>query len=173
METYPEAMRGRLTVHRQDGGDAIWMHPGEPVFERFRGGLLARGGGEGLRGAIFVDPHADAPYLFHLAQVSVMRRDGERSEMVETRPIGLRQESDGAVSPCPSEHLHLLRGATGVAPGGVPLARQARELTENADEWLKETAFLMAAEHRGRIRHEPRPRPRRNRRNAIFGVPMT
>ena len=152
METYPEAMRGRLTVHRHDGEDAIWMHPGEPVFESFCEGLSARCGGEGLRGAIFVDPHAEAPYLFHLAQVSVMRRDGERSEMVETRPIGLRQESDGAVSPCPPEHLLLLRGATGVAPGGVPLARLARELTENAGEWLKETALRMAAEHRARIK---------------------
>ena len=151
MEAYPEAMRGRLTVHRQDGADAIWMHPGEPVFESFCEGLLARCGGKGLRGAIFVDPHAEAPYLFHLAQVSVMRRDGERSEMVETRPIGLRQESDGTVSPCPPEHLLLLRGATGVAPGGVPLARLARELTENADEWLKETALRMATEHRARI----------------------
>ena len=151
METYPEAMRGRLTVHRQDCGDAIWMHPGEPVFERFRAALLARCGGEGLRGAIFVDPHAEAPYLFCLAQVSVMRRDGERSEMVETRPIGLRQESDGVVSPCPPEHLLLLRGAAGVAPGGVPLARLARELTENAEEWLKETALGMAARHRARI----------------------
>ena len=151
METYPETMRGRLTVHRHDGEDAIWMHPGEPVFERFRAALLTRCGCEGLRGAIFVDPHAEAPYLFHLAQVSVMRRDRERSEMVETRPIGLRQESDGAVSPCPPEHLLLLRGATGVAPGSVPLARLARELTENANEWLKETALHMAAEHRARI----------------------
>ena len=151
METYPEAMRGRLTVHRQDRGDAIWVHPGEPVFERFRAALLARCGGEGLRGAIFVDPHAEAPYLFHLAQVSVMRRDGDRSEMVETCPIGLQQESDGAVSPCPPEHLLLLRGATGVAPGSVPLARLARELTENANEWLKETALGMAARHRARI----------------------
>ena len=151
METYPETMCGRLTVHRHDGEDAIWMHPGEPVFERFRAALLARCGGEGLRGAIFVDPHAEAPYLFHLAQVSVMRGDGERSEMVETCPIGLRQESDGAVSPCPPEHLLLLRGAAGVASGGVPLARLARELTENAKEWLKETALGMAARHRARI----------------------
>ena len=151
METYPEAMRGRLTVHRQDCEDAIWMHPGEPVFERFRAALLARCGREGLRGAIFVDPHAEAPYLFHLGQVSVVHRKGERSEMVETRPIGLRQESDGAVSPCPPEHLLLLRGATGVAPGGVPLARLARGLAENANEWLKETALRMAAEHRARI----------------------
>ena len=44
-------MRGRLTVHRHDGGDAIWVHPGEPVFERFRAALLARCGGEGLRAA--------------------------------------------------------------------------------------------------------------------------
>ena len=151
MEVYPDAMRGRLTVHRPDGGDAVWMHPGEPVFERFRAALLARCGGDARRGAIFVDPHAEAPYLFHLAQVSVVRRDGERREMVETRPIGLRQESDGAVSLCPPEHLLLLRGATGVAPGGVPLARLARGLAENADEWLREAALGMAAEHRERI----------------------
>ena len=151
MEAYPEAVRGRLTVHRPNGGDAIWMHPGEPVFERFRAALLARCGGEARRGAIFVDPHAEAPYLFHLIQASVVRRDGEQSEMVETRPIGLRQDGDGAVSPCPPEHLLLLRGATGVAPGGVPLARLARGLTESADEWLKETALRMAAEHRAYI----------------------
>ncbi len=151
MEAYPEAVRGRLTVHRPNGGDAIWMHPGEPVFERFRAALLARCGGEARRGAIFVDPHTQAPYLFHLARASVVRRDGERSEMVETRPIGLRQDSDGTVSPCPPEHLLLLRGATGIAPGGVPLARLARGLMENADEWLKDTALRMAAEHRACI----------------------
>ena len=152
MDIYPEAMRGRLSVHRPENGlDAIWMHPGEPVFERFQSALLERRSGEALRGAIFVDPNAEAPYLFHLAQVSVIRRDGNRSETVETRPIGLRQESDGAVSLCPLEHMLLLRSASDVAPGGVPLARLARGLKEAAETWLGETARSMAAEHRAGI----------------------
>jgi len=34
MEFYPEAMQNRFTVYRpKDRGDAIWMHPGEPVFD--------------------------------------------------------------------------------------------------------------------------------------------
>ena len=161
MDIYPEVMRGRLTVHRpEDGNDAIWMHPGEPVFERFRAALLTRHGGEARRGAIFVDPNADAPYLFHLARVSVARQDGERSETVETRLIGMRQENDGTVSPYSLEHLLLLRGAGGIAPGGVPLARLARGLTENAEEWLKKTTLGMAAEHRARV-EEALPERRR------------
>ena len=67
METYPEEIRGRLTVRRPESGGAIWMHPGEPVFDRFRDTLLSYQGNEARRGAIFVDPHAEAPYLFHLA----------------------------------------------------------------------------------------------------------
>ena len=152
MDIYPEGMRGRLTVHRpQDDRDAIWMHPGEPVFEHFRASLLVRRGSEALRGAIFVDPHAEAPYLFHLAQASVVRREGDRSKTVETRLIGLRQESDGTVSACPLEHLLLLRGAEGIAPGSVPLAHLAHGFAEDAEAGLREAALGMAAEHRTRI----------------------
>ena len=152
MEAYPEEVRGRLTVHRPENGGAIWIHPGEPVFDRFRAALLSHQGNEARRGAIFVDPHAEAPYLFHLARMSVVRRDGERRETLESRLIGMRQESDGAVSPCPSEHLLLLRGAGDIAPGGVPLARRARGLTDNAEEWLRENALSrMVQECRTRI----------------------
>ena len=153
METYPEEIRGRLTVRRPErDGDAIWIHPGEPVFDRFRAALLTRRGAEARRGAIFVDPHADAPYLFHLAQVSIARRDGEQRETIESRLIGMRQESDGTVSPCPPEHLLLLRGASDIAPGGVPLARLARGLTDDAEEWLRENALSrMVQECRARI----------------------
>ena len=152
MDIYPEAMRGRLTVHRpQEGSNAIWMHPGEPVFEHFRATLLARRGGEARRGAIFIDPHAEAPYLFHLAQASVIQRDGDRSKTVETRLIGLRQESDGTVSACPVEHLLLLRGANGVAPGSVHLAHLAQGFAEEAEMGLQEAALAMATEYRTRL----------------------
>ncbi|TVR84693.1 MAG: DUF3883 domain-containing protein [Rhodospirillales bacterium] len=170
MEFYPAEMQGRFTVYRpKDPGDAIWMHPGEPVFDRFCTTLLSRHGDEAQRGAIFIDPHAKAPYLFHLAQVSVVRhlpalgavdllaepagrQGGMSSEIIENRLIGLRQESDGTIALCPLEHLLLLRGAHGVPPGSVPLARLARGLTNAAAEWIKGDALArMVEEHRARI----------------------
>ena len=142
MEIYPAGAHGCFTVYRPaDRSDVVWLHPGEPVFDRFCAALLARHEDEARRGAFFVDPHAGAPYLFHLARVSVVRRPGPiesagravkpasgqtdehgRVEIVESRLIGLRQDGDGVIQPCPLEHLLLLRGAPNVAPGSVPLA---------------------------------------------------
>lgn len=170
MEFYPAEMQGRFTVYRpKERGDAIWLHPGEPVFDRFCATLLTRHGDAAQRGAIFIDPHATAPYLFHLAQVSVVRRhadpdasdlfgkrddrpDALQSEIIESRLIGLRQESDGTINLCPIEHLLLLHGARNVAPGSVPLARLARGLTEAAGDWInKEALSRIVGEHRAKI----------------------
>jgi superfamily II DNA or RNA helicase len=167
VENYPREVQNRFTVYRpKDRKDAIWLHPGEPVFDRICSTLLSRHADHALRGAIFIDPQAAKPYLFHLAQVSVVRRvgnvhtgdlfddrrNGPRSEVIESRLIGLRQESDGAISLCPLEHLLLLRGARNAAPGGVPLARLARGLTEAAGEWLnKEALGQIVGEHRAAL----------------------
>ena len=173
MEIYPARAHGRFTVYRPaDHGDLIWLHPGEPVFDRFCAALLSRHEDEARRGAFFVDPHAEAPYLFHLARVSVVRRpaavesairgasdsDGRadreepRSETIESRLIGLRQVGDGAIEPCPLEHLLLLRGAGNVAPGSVPLARMASRLTAETREWIDGDALArLVDEHRARI----------------------
>lgn len=168
MEYYPAEIQGRFTVYRPKDHDAIWMHPGEPVFDRFCGALLSRHGDDARRGAIFIDPYAKSPYLFHLAQVLVVRRpaalepaglltdhvhqDGDHSEVIESRLISLRQEGDGAITVCPLEHLLLLRGARHIAPGSVPLARLARGLTEAAAEWLKDDVLgRMVEEHRARL----------------------
>ena len=170
LEFYPTEMRDRFSVYRpQDPAEAIWMHPGEPVFDHFCEALLSQRGGEARRGAIFIDPDVKEPYLFHLAEVAVLRRrpaaevsgllpDGPLGagvldpEVVETRLIGLRQGPDGSIVPCPLEHLLLLRGAKGVAPGAVPLARLARGFAETAGEWLRGDALtLMVEEHRARI----------------------
>jgi superfamily II DNA or RNA helicase/transcriptional regulator with XRE-family HTH domain len=172
MESYPAEMQGRLTFYRPaDKAYAIWMHPGEPVFDQFSATLLNRRGDEARRGAIFIDPNAQGPYLFHLAQVSVVRRpaaieasdlianragraDPVGVETVESRLIGLRQESDGAISPCPVEHLLLLGRADKVAPGSVPLARSARGLTELAEDWLRSEALAHIVEgHRARAQN--------------------
>jgi hypothetical protein len=168
MDFYPPEMQGRLTVYRpKEPGDAIWLHPGEPVFDRFCETLLSRHGDDAQRGAIFIDPHATAPYLFHLAQVSVVRKQVglERNdlltssshqpvpeEIVESRLIGLRQESNGTTTLCPIEHLLLLSGARNIAPGSVPLARLARGLTQAAGDWIHKGALNgIVEEHRAKI----------------------
>jgi superfamily II DNA or RNA helicase/DNA-binding XRE family transcriptional regulator len=169
IEFYPGEMRGRFTVYRpEDPSTAIWLHPGEPVFDQFCEALLSRRRVEARRGAIFIDPDAKEPYLFHLTEVSVLRRQpaaetpgllpldvvevgGLEPGIVETRLIGLRQGSDGSITPCPLEHLLLLRGAR-AAPGSVPLARLARALVEAAEGWLRDdTLPRMIEEHRAQI----------------------
>ncbi len=173
MEIYPTPAHGRFTVYRPEGSsDVIWLHPGEPVFDRLCAALLSRHEKEARRAAFFVDPHTDTPYLFHLARVSVVRRqatvepaardagaggsqadeEDARCQTMESRLVGLRQDEGGRIERCPLEHLLLLRGAGNVAPGSVPLARIARRLADEAGEWLRDDAVdRLVGEHRARI----------------------
>ena len=78
LNIYPENARDCLTVYRsQARHNAVWMHPGEPVFDRITESVIDRYGNDGLRGAMFIDPYAEEPYLFHIALVSVERGDTE------------------------------------------------------------------------------------------------
>ena len=168
LEMYPESARGRLTVSKpRNDEETIWMHPGEPLFDRISSLILSRFAHEGLKGAVFIDPHAAEPYLFHIALVSVERSHGQdnaesidllnnagddetgvrvpnrsteidRGTRVDSRLVGLLQWEDGTVEECPVEQLLLLRGARDYAPGRVPLARRARRLVSAAHEFARD-----------------------------------
>ena len=82
LESYPAAARERLCARRpgtvqgpatRSDAPSVWLHPGEPVFDALSDLVLAAFDRDALRGAIFTDPRADAPYFFHLARVSVER----------------------------------------------------------------------------------------------------
>ena len=132
LEVYSEKARERLTVYKPaDREDAVWMHPGEPVFDGLSAAILSRFGRDGLKGAVFTDPYATEAYLFHIALISVEQHSQDNAgptapQPLESRLIGLRQLSNGTVEECPVEHLLLLRGAHGFAPSRVPLATLAR-----------------------------------------------
>ncbi len=118
LEIYPPATRAACTVYAPRNQErAIFLHPGEPVFDRFRTVICERFKQQALQGAIFIDPTAERPYFYHLAQVVVWRQSDptlqalNRSEVLEYRLIGLRHEEGGEVSACPVEHLLLLRGS--------------------------------------------------------------
>lgn len=137
IETYPLEARQRLMVSRPGlGEEAIWLHPGEPVFDAISGDVLDRFGLEALRGAAFVDPHAKEASLFHVASVTVLRRSPTGNDILEHRLVGLRQEANGEVQEWPVEWLLLLRGAQNVMPGAYPIGRECLRLLREAGEWL-------------------------------------
>jgi Domain of unknown function (DUF3883) len=136
---YPPEQRDALTVYRPASPDeAIFLHPGEPVYERFRQQVSERFGCRALQGAVFIDPTATAPYLFHLARIGVIRKADpdlprlNREEVVECRLIGLKQGADGGLDVCPVESLLLLKGGMGVPASAIAVAARANELCQQA-----------------------------------------
>ncbi len=157
LEVYSEEARERLTVYKPtDHESAVWMHPGEPVFDALSGAILSRFGRDGLKGAVFIDPYAAEAYLFHIALISVEQHSQGNAgptapQPLESRLIGLRQLSNGTVEECPVEHLLLLRGAHGFAPSRVPLATLARDMVADAAQFIREDVSERVAQaHRQR-----------------------
>ena len=167
IERYTEHARQSLTVYKPaTREDAIWLHPGEPVFDALSIAVLGRFSRDGLRGAVFIDPYATEPYLFHVARVTVEQHDRADSEpdlwsvlpdgesarkTLESRLIGLRQSNDGVVEECPVEHLLLLRGARDFAPSRVPLATLARGMVDDAITHAREVVVdRLVQSHRQR-----------------------
>lgn len=159
LEAYPAHQRKSLSVLRPEDREAcVWMHPGEPVFERFREIVRGQLGKDALRGAVFVDPTAKKPYLFHLARITVVRKEDSeleelgQEETVECRLVGVRQAEGAEVSLCPVEHLLLLRGGHGLPPEAQRLAVIAKEHRDLAQAYLTERlARTMAVENRSRL----------------------
>lgn len=156
LDSYPASRQRRLTVVRPEQKDrSIWVHPGEPVFERFRASVSDLLGDEALRGAVFVDPTADRPYLFHLALTNVVRQaDGElpdlaKEEPLECRLVGVKQFEGAEVLLCPVEHLLLLKGGHGI-PGAAAqrLAVNAPKLKDQAEAFTVERVARDMATHR-------------------------
>jgi superfamily II DNA or RNA helicase len=146
LETYPPAERDRLSVVRPaDQHDGrIWVHPGEPLFDAFLAIVRNRLAGKALRGAVFVDPGAEKPYLFHLARVSVVRTadpdiaELAHDETIECRLVGVRQGESAEIELCPVEQLLLLRGARGLPGPAQRLAVAAEGLRAEAAAYLTE-----------------------------------
>ena len=159
-EAYPREVRDRLTVYRpEDRRDVVWLHPGEPVFDGISASVIDRYRNDGLRGAVFVDPNASEPYLFHIALVAVESGpDREEDDstagtdalLLDSKLIGMRQTEDGAVEEWPVEHLLLLKGARDFAPGQVPIAALARRLVADAAAFARDsvTGRMMLSQRR-------------------------
>ncbi|MCX5909309.1 MAG: helicase-related protein, partial [Deltaproteobacteria bacterium] len=142
LELYPEKARDSLSISRPaDPKNVIWLHPGEPVFERFRAVVSERLADEGKRGAVFVDPTTEKPYLFHMVLLSIVRKadpeipDMAKEEMLDCQLVGVKQFEGAEISICPVEHLLLLKGGRGLPPAAQRLAVAANKDKELARGW--------------------------------------
>ncbi len=159
LELYPEEAREHFSVSRPtDSKNAIWLHPGEPVFERFRSLVSDRLADQGARGAVFVDPTDEKPYLFHMALLSVVRKadhelpDLTREEVLDCRLVGVKQYEGADIGLCPVEHLLLLKGGRGIPASAQRLAVAATDPMELARAYLAERiAREMALERKHRL----------------------
>ena len=133
LESYPPEQRSRFTFSRPAAGDpAIFLHPGEPFFDTFLGYITSGFARQALSGGVFVDVTAGEPYLFHLAEISVIRKADPpisalaQEETMETRLVALREEAGGKMESCPVESLLLLRGGKAIPTQALSFASGAQ-----------------------------------------------
>ena len=130
LDTYPPSLQDRLTFSRELAmpaetlsPEAIYLHPGEAVFESVVTLFLGQYGDEGERGGIFLDDVAAEPYLFYLAKVPVIREpsvnpaasdshvQSDETQVLAETMLGVRRFADNR---CEITPAHLLLDLTPV-----------------------------------------------------------
>ena len=121
MQTYPDEIQDKLTFSRELAlppdalsPRAIYLHPGEPVFEAVTTLFLGKAGDLAIHGAVFYDGAANEPYLFYLGKVPVLKDriasgtdtdSSSVSETVQEVMVGVRRFGDDRCQEVPA---HLL-----------------------------------------------------------------
>jgi superfamily II DNA or RNA helicase len=159
LEFYSAAQRESLTFYRPKASEAaIWLHPGEPVFERFRASFFSRYSSEALRGGVFVDPMSAEPYIFHLALVGIERKPDPslgalaQGAIVEYRLVGIKQNQAGQIEECSVENLLLLRSrdsngsASAIPVSATRLAAGAHTARDAASNFAMDNVAMSLAE---------------------------
>ena len=133
IDEYPPNLRDRLTFSRElalpaksEKPEAIFLHPGEPIFDAVRSHFLEKFNAEGERGAVYCDPQADEPYLFYLAKVPVVRQTDDKPHIIDEVLVGIKQFSDGR---CEETPAHLLLTLT-------PQSTQRNVPATLSPEWI-------------------------------------
>jgi hypothetical protein len=130
---------------------AIYLHPGEPVFEAVMDLFLGQHEHLGMRGAIFEDPESSEPYLFTLARATVLRdsaRAGEKPEVTDEEMVGVKRFADGRMELAPA-HLLLTLFEPQTTPVPVtPLVNAASETTQTEAFMIQQVALPVLEKRR-------------------------
>ena len=135
IEKYPPHLHQRLTFSKElalpaefDKPQAIYVHPGEPVFESILNLFLGEFENQGNRGAVYVDYQADEPYLFYLARAPVLRHGDREPHVLDEALAGIKRFSDGRCGPTPA---HLLLTLAAHREHHSPIALDWIDLADN------------------------------------------
>ena len=112
IDEYPPNLRDQLTFSRElalptgsEKLEAIFLHPGERIFDAIRTRFLEKFNAEGERGAVYLDPQTDVPYLFYLARIPVVRQTNGEPYVLDEMLVGIKRFADGR---CEETPAHLL-----------------------------------------------------------------
>ncbi len=137
IEQYPPEKQRALTIYSSTEKDrSIFLHPGEPVFDRLRDKVHLACAKDAQRGAVFVDPGARQPYLYTLAEVTILRKGDpdlptlKQSEILEKRLVAFKQNSGGQIELCPIESILLLHPLATLSGTFRHFAQQSAVLRE-------------------------------------------
>ncbi|MCG9130913.1 DUF3883 domain-containing protein [Candidatus Poribacteria bacterium] len=138
IDGYASQLRDRLTFSREfalpagsEKPEAIFLHPGEPIFDAIRSRFLEKFNTEGERGAVYFDPQADEPYLFYLVRMPVVRQTDDKPHVLDEMLVGIKRFADGRCEETPAHLLLTLIPRT--AQQGIPKTLSA-EWINRADE---------------------------------------
>ena len=137
IQKYPPHLRDRLTFSKEialpDGfnqAQAIYLHPGEPIFESILTLFLGEFDNEGYRGAVYADSQTNEPYLFYLVGVPVLRQDDTDLRVLDEVLDGVKQFSDGR---CEETPAHLLLTLTPQESDNSPISRDWINLADKIE----------------------------------------
>ena len=155
LEAYPPGARERCTVHRpaQDDPLAVWLRPGEPLFDAIAHLVNARFGDDALRGGVFIDPTIREPYFVHVGEVTIEQEGDtpeESASVLEHRLVALRMGEDGTTEETPLERLLLLRKSEGIPVSQRHLVRRAPVSAARAQRELENIGEERVHHHRKR-----------------------
>ena len=105
LDLYPIEIQDKLTFNKVEalpdfGSEprAIYLHPGEPVFDSLMDVFLGVHGHLGIRGGVFFDGVITEPYIFYLGRVAVLQDfhsgNTHTPEVIEEKVVGIRQYVD-------------------------------------------------------------------------------
>ncbi len=140
IEAHSETTSERFTLFPGTNPiDAIFLHPGEPIFDELQSMARDACRASALRGAMFTDQDADTPYLLYFARIHVERASCDdvpelrKSKCIEQRLVSVRQFPDGHMSIAPVEHLLTLQPAERLSPASHSLFSEAHERVGRAE----------------------------------------
>ena len=127
----------KLSLHR-DISNAIWVHPGEPIFEALRSLAWNALHNDALTGAVFLDFETKKPYILYAARFKILRRRKDHEECLEENLLCLQHFGNNCVKICPAEQFLVLADVENIS-----YTPSARRLAGEADSIQKDFASFL------------------------------